>query len=130
MKHCSSHFHKSSILPFNYPILLRSSRRRECMRNSIFNAKGFERLIFKFSPMVTSNRRDTKTFFILSSFSKVFKSFICIIFMSKETYPSVSRLIINQNICIVHSTKTSNSSWTKQIHMYKFKWSRSENYIF
>ena len=124
MKHYSSHFNKSSILSFNYPIFF-SSRRRKCMRNAIFITKVFEKFIFKFGSMITSNGSDAKTFFFLNSFSIVFKSFKCIILMSKETHLSVSRLVINQYICIVHSIETSNSSWSKQIYMYKFKWPRS-----
>ena len=63
MKHSSSHFHQCSIFAFNYPILLRSSRRRKSMRNSIFIAKDFENFSKRVKICISSIKSDHGTEF-------------------------------------------------------------------
>src|SRR3954470_14750734 len=54
-KHRSGHLNKSSILPFNYTILLRCICSRELMRKTMIIKKIFNVSIFELSSIITSD---------------------------------------------------------------------------
>src|SRR4051812_45384186 len=54
-KHCSGHLNKSSILPFNYTILLRCICSREFMSETIGIKKIFDMSILEFCTIITSD---------------------------------------------------------------------------
>src|SRR3954465_2557084 len=69
-KHCSGHFNKSTILPFNNTILLWCIRSREFMNEAIFIKKIFNMSIFEFSSIVTSDVLQLRIIFNLTSLSE------------------------------------------------------------
>ena len=71
--HGSGHFLQGSIFPLYNSILLWSSRTGEIMQNAIFRKIFFEKFVFKFTTMITSDFDYFKIFFILNLITEVSK---------------------------------------------------------
>src|SRR4051812_27432143 len=103
-KHCSGHFNKSWILPFNHTILLRCICSREFMSETIGIKKIFDMCILEFCTIITSDMFQRYFIFSLSSLGESFEDIDHFALIIDKEYLSIARKIINNNETIlVHS---------------------------
>src|SRR4051812_35266434 len=96
-KHCSGHFNKSWILPFNHTILLRCICSREFMSKTIGIKKIFDVCILEFRTIITSDMLQRYFILGLSSLSESFEDIDHFDLVIEKVYPSIATEIINNN---------------------------------
>src|ERR1041384_94937 len=100
-KHCSGHFNKSSILPFNHTILLRCICNREFMSETIGIKKIFDICILEFCTIIISDMLQRYFILGLSSLGESFEDIDHFALIVEKEYPSIARKIINNNETIL-----------------------------
>src|SRR3954468_8114036 len=100
-KHSSSHFNKSTIIPFNNTILLRCICNREFMSKTIVIKKIFDMCILEFFTIITSDMLQRYFVLGLSSLGESFEDIENFALIIEKEYPSIAREIINNNETIL-----------------------------
>src|SRR4051812_41283683 len=106
-KHCSGHFNKSWILPFNHTILLRCICNREFMSETIGIKKIFDMCILEFCNIITSDRLQRYFILGLISLCESFEDIDNFSLIIEKEYPSIAREIINNNETILVASQDS-----------------------
>lgn len=106
-------FQGSSSSSLNNTILVRGSRSRKVMINSIFNTKLFKERVLKFTTIITSNAQNSKSIFILNFLVNFFKCLESFILMCKTKNLNKYAKIMNDDKTILSSTKTCGSCESK-----------------
>jgi hypothetical protein len=117
IKNHLSHLNYSAVLSSHYSILLRNTRGRELLINTMLKAKLIERGIPELGPIVTVNGSQAVGMLIIqpqSQAPKVLKHFILVL---RKEDPRVSEIVINDDKNVPLASHRANPKGTNNVYM-------------
>jgi hypothetical protein len=117
IEHRPSHLNYSVVLSFNDTILLRNTRGRKLLINTMLKAKLIERVIPKLGPIVTVNSFQAVGMLIVQPQSHALKLLKHFILDFQEENLRVTRIVINDDKNIPLAFHGANPRGTDSVHI-------------
>jgi hypothetical protein len=117
IEHHPSHLNYSAVLSFDYSILLRNTRGKELLINTMLMAKLIKWGIPELGPIVTVNSFQAVGMLIVQSQSQAPKVFKHLILAFQKENPRVTRIVINDDKNVPLASHGENPRGTDSVHM-------------